>query len=213
MQHLRSRTLGAIGVSAALAMGLGIAATGFGASEQGVKTAGADLRVTLDRLLGEHAFLAGVATQKGFDGAKDFKQAAGALDRNSVALSKAITSVYGAEAGKAFLSQWRAHIGFFVNYTVGLATKDTKAQKKAAADLTGYTKSFGSFLGTATGLPPAAVTAELKTHVGHLANHITLYSKGKPAAAYAELQKAYAHMFSTGDVLAGAIVKQNPSKF
>ena len=58
-------------------------------------SAAADLRVTLDSLLGEHALLAVAATQKGFDGAADFEAAAAALDANSVELAEAIGSVYG----------------------------------------------------------------------------------------------------------------------
>ena len=71
------------------------------------------LRVTLDQLLGEHAVLAIQATQRGYAGGADFNAVAKQLDANSVALSKAIASVYGAAAGKQFLdgkNLWRAHI-------------------------------------------------------------------------------------------------------
>ena len=76
-------------------------------------TPAADLRVTLDTLLGEHALLAVAATQKGLDGAEDFEAAAAALDANSVEVSEAIASVYGDEAAEQFLdapSLWRDHI-------------------------------------------------------------------------------------------------------
>ena len=78
----------------------------------------ADLRVTLDTLLGEHALLAIAATQKGLDGDEDFDAAAGALAAHSVELSEAIGSDYGDEAAKQFLdgpSLWRDHIGFFLS--------------------------------------------------------------------------------------------------
>src|SRR6478752_3832816 len=66
-------------------------------SSAGVVTSpAADLQVTLDQLLGEHALLAVSATQKGYDGSPDFNAVAGQLDQNSVALSKAIASIYGA---------------------------------------------------------------------------------------------------------------------
>ena len=179
-------------------------------------TAAADLRVTLDRLLGEHTILAIVATQKGFSGDKDFKAAAGALDRNSVALADAIGSVYGAEARSKFLdgkAMWRAHIGFFVDYTVGLATKDKAKQTKAVNDLNGYVEAFSGFLSGATGLPRAALRKSIAMHVGHLKDQIDAYSAGKYSRAYELTRHAYAHMFMTGDTLAAAIVKQNPEKF
>ena len=46
-------------------------------------SAATDTRVTLDRLLGEHAMLAMFATQKGLKGEDDFEAIAGALDANS----------------------------------------------------------------------------------------------------------------------------------
>src|SRR5947208_2026744 len=62
--------------------------------------AAVDLRVKLDNLFGEHAVLAMNATDAGVTGSKSFPAAAKALDNNSVALSKAIASVYGAKAGR-----------------------------------------------------------------------------------------------------------------
>ena len=59
-----------------------------------------DLRNTLNWLLGEHAVLAMNATNLGVTGSKSFPAAAKALDRNSVALSQAIGSIYGAKAAK-----------------------------------------------------------------------------------------------------------------
>src|SRR5436305_2030222 len=93
------------------------------ASAGGVTSPAADLQVTLDQLLGEHALLAVSATQKGYDGSADFTAVANQLDANSVALSKAIGSIYGAKAGKQFLdgkNMWRDHIKDFVAYTVAL---------------------------------------------------------------------------------------------
>jgi hypothetical protein len=176
----------------------------------------ADLRVTLDRLLGEHAILAMLATQKGFDGDKDFEAIAAALDRNSVELAEAIGSVYGEEAGKEFLDgdlKWRAHIGFFVDYTVGLAEKDKAAQKQAVGNLKGYTESFSAFLAEATELPPDAVRQSITEHVKQLKGQIDAYAKGDYERAYSTAREAYAHMYMTGDTLAGAIVEQNPEKF
>ena len=181
-----------------------------------VESPAADLRVTLDRLLGEHAILAMLATQKGFDGEKDFEAIAAALDRNSVELADAIGSVYGDDARKEFLDgdfKWRAHIGFFVDYTVGLAEKDRAAQKKAVGNLNGYVESFSAFLAEATELPPDAVRQSITEHVKQLKGQIDAYAKGDHERAYSLAREAYAHMYMTGDTLAGAIVEQNPDKF
>ena len=174
-------------------------------------TPASDLRVTLDRLLGEHAALAMNATNLGFSGSKSFPAAAKSLDRNSVDLSKAIASVYGKKAGNTFLNgkfQWRAHINFFVDYTVALAKKDKMGQTKAVGNLTRYTKEHGAFLASATGLPKAAVQNDLLGHVLELKNQLDAYAKGDYAKSTALYRDAYHHMFMTGDLLAGAIAKQ-----
>ena len=186
------------------------------AAANGISSPASDLRITLDRLLGEHALLAMFATQKGLMGEKDFKPIAGALDANSVDLADAIGSVYGPEARKEFLDgklKWRPHIGFFVDYTVGLAKKDKAMQQKAVGNLKGYIESFSSFLATATELPQPAVRKGITEHVNQLKGQIDAYAAGDYTRAYRLAREAYAHMYMTGDTLAGAIVKQSPKKF
>jgi hypothetical protein len=179
-------------------------------------TPAADLRVTLDTLLGEHALLALAAAQKGFDGAPDFEAAAAALDANSVEVSEAIGSVYGDEAAQQFLdgpSLWRDHIGFFVDYTVALAKKDEAGQQEAVDNLTGYTGAFSGFLAEATGLPQEALQEGLTMHITQLKGAIDAYAAGDYEEAYALTREAYKHMVATGDTLAAAIVEQSPDTF
>jgi hypothetical protein len=185
-------------------------------SDAGVKSPAADLRATLDTLLGEHATLAMTATQKGFAGDEDFEAIAAALDENSVELSQAIGSVYGDEAAKEFLdgnNMWRDHIGFFVDYTVGLAEKDNAAQQQAVDNLTVYIETFSSFLATATELPQAALRESITEHVMQLKGQIDAYAAGDYEKAYSLFRQAYDHMVMTGDTLAEAIVKQNREMF
>lgn len=178
-------------------------ASGFGKA--------ADLRVTLDRLFGAHVTLAVNATRRGLVGDKDFAAAAAALDRNSVQLANAIGTVYGKKARNQFLNgqfMWRAHIKFFVDYTVGLAKRDTAMQNKAVANLKTYVQRFGGFLAKATGLPATAVRQDLKVHVAELKGQIDAYAKKRYALAYSIEADAYTHMFMTGDTIAAAIAKQ-----
>ena len=190
--------------------------TGAMPAEPSTTTPAADLRVTLDRLLGEHAVLAMVATQKGYDGAPDFEAVAAALDENGVELSQAVGSVYGDEAAKQFLdgpALWRDHIGFFVDYTVGLAKRDKAAQQEAVENLQGYTGAFSGFLAEATGLPQAALQASTMEHVMQLKGQIDAYAAGDYEEAARLFRQAYEHMVMTGDTLADAIVQQNPDEF
>ena len=215
----------AAAVVVALTVGVLVATAGTGGSSDmtmshmGHRTAAthasritaADLRVTLDRLLGEHAVLAMNATNLGVTGSKAFPAAAKSLDRNSVEISQAIGSIYGAKAARMFLDgpfQWRAHIGFFVDYTVALAKKDKAGQAKAVANLKTYTVRHGDFLAGATGLPRLAVRNDLLGHVLELKTQLDDYAAGRYAKAADDYRHAYAHMFMTGDLLAGAIAKQ-----
>lgn len=212
--------------AATAALAIGVVAATAGSSKTEVATAPhsyashasqaqnltqSDLRALLGRQLGEHAALAMNATNLGVIGSPAFPASAKTLDRNSVALSKSITAVYGKAAGKAFLDgkfQWRAHIGFFVDYTVALAKKDKAGQNKAVANLTRYTVEHGKLLGGATGLPPKAVQNDLRAHVLELKGQLDAYANKEYAKAGNIYQEAYAHMFATGDLLAGAIAKQ-----
>jgi hypothetical protein len=185
-------------------------------SPEGATESAVDLRVRLDTLLGEHALLAMFATQKGFAGEEDFEAISAALDGNSRDLADAIGSVYGEEAGRRFLNGkalWRDHIGFFVDYTVGLAGKDSAAQEKAVNDLSGYIQAFPAFLGEATDLPDDALRESITEHVTQLKTQIDRYAAGEYAKAYETAGAAYEHMFMTGDTLAGGIVAQSPDKF
>src|SRR5215475_5336773 len=178
-------------------------------------TPASTLRTTLNALLGEHVILAAAATGAALDGrGAEFKSAAAALDANSVDIARAIGSVYGKDAEEAFLPLWRRHIGFAVDYTVGVATKDQAKQQKAVNDLIAYTQDFGAFLQSANPNLPKTVVADLvKHHVVTLKDVIDAQASKDYARAYAAERGAVAHMQMIGDPLASAIVQQYPDKF
>ena len=173
------------------------------------------LKATLSTLLQEHAYLAAAATGAALGGrTPEFQAAAGALDRNSVDVSKAIGTVYGTGAETAFLALWRKHIGFVVDYTTGVATKNTMKSEKAVKDLVQYTQDFGAFLSSANpNLPKDAVAGLVKTHVLTLKAVIDAQASGDAAATYTALREAAAHMGMIASPLADAIAKQFPGKF
>ncbi len=173
------------------------------------------LRTTLNWQLQEHTFLAASATNAALGGRDaEFKAAAGALDANSVDISKAIGTVYGADAEQAFLPLWRSHIGFFVDYTQGAAAKDQAKQDKAVADLVNYTQDFGAFLnGANPNLPKAAVADLLKTHVLTLKDVVDAQAAGDQTKAYANLRTAFGHMPMIANPLTDAISQQFPDRF
>jgi hypothetical protein len=152
------------------------------------QTAAAGLRATLTALLSDHV-----------------KGAVAALDENSVALAKTLGSVYPA-AQKPFLASWRQHIGFFVNYTLGKATKNAAMANKARADLDGYRTSFGQLIHSVVPeLPADAVAQELVPHVQSLLTAVDAAVAGSPQFQ-TKLTDAAEHMTMTAAVLTGGIV-------
>ena len=179
------------------------------------QTAASDLRTALNTTLAEHVYLAAATTAAALGSrAGEFKDAAGALDGNSVTLSRAIGSVYGDGAESAFLALWRKHIGFFVDYTNGLAKQDKGMQDKAVKDLIGYADDFAAFLASANpNLPKDVVAGLVRSHVVGLKAVVDAQAKGDWATAYRSLREAAGHMQMIADPLAGAISKQFPDKF
>jgi hypothetical protein len=183
-----------------------------------VDSAGSTLQQGLTDLLDSHVYLASITVYTGLTAGLDspeFKAAAATLDQNSQDLAGAIESVYGAEAGEAFLEQWRAHIGFFVQYTEGKATGDKAMAAKALKELQNYKKDFAAFLDKATGgkLPADAAADALQMHVDSLIGAIDAAVEGDATVFDKIYEAATGHMPHTASALAGAISAQFPDKF
>ncbi|HLX47891.1 MAG TPA: hypothetical protein VKS82_06140 [Streptosporangiaceae bacterium] len=182
-----------------------------------VTAASSALRAALTGLLIQHVAATGFVVQtavaaKGNLNAPEVKGAVSALTDNTNALGAAIGSVYGSAAKAQFLKLWNAHIGFFVNYTLGLATHDMAKVNTAKKDLAGYISQFSAFVAGATKLPKSAVAADLQGHVSTLETAINAIVAGSTSEGSALLM-AENHMAGTGAVLAQGIVVSMPSKF
>ncbi|MEX2625547.1 MAG: hypothetical protein WD225_01620 [Ilumatobacteraceae bacterium] len=177
------------------------------------------LRATMTSLLQEHVYLAGitidVAVAAGGDVEDPTVQAAMTeLDANSVALSEAVASVAGEENGEAFLGLWREHIGFFVDYTLGVATGDEAMADQALADLEGYQQAAGAFFEDITGGAIVAdeLVAGLEGHVSTLTAAIDSVVAGEPEA-FTNLRSAAQHMFGAALFLSDGIATAAPEMF
>jgi hypothetical protein len=196
-------------------LSVGVATPASGQAMAPATMPAATLRVTLNRLFGEHVVLAAAATGAALGGRDaEFKAAAAALDANSVDIARAVGTVYGPDAEQAFLPLWRRHIGFAVDYTMGVAARDGAKQQKAVTELVGYTQDFGAFLASANPNLPKSVVADLvKHHVLTLKDVIDAQALKDYGRAYTAQRVALAHMQMIGDPLADAIAKQFPDRF
>ncbi|HEY3952490.1 MAG TPA: hypothetical protein VGM53_03885 [Streptosporangiaceae bacterium] len=175
------------------------------------------LRAGLTGLLIQHVAATGFVVQTAAAAGGDLKNpevkgAVSALTDNTNQLGAAIGSVYGSAAKAQFLKLWNAHIGFFVNYTLGMAAHDNAKVATAKKDLAGYISQFSTFVAGATKLPKPAVAADLRGHVSTLETAINAILAGRASEGSALLM-AENHMAGTGAVLAQGIVASMPSKF
>jgi hypothetical protein len=192
---------------------LSLATSGPVTAVEGLDTPASDLRVALDRLLAEHAFLTVQALEAGITDDDQFAAAAAALEGNTAELEEAIADVYDAQAGEQFGDLWRAHIGYVVDYTRATQAGDAAAEQEAVEALGAYQDEFVTFLSEANPhLPAETLHHLLEDHLGQLQQVAKLQS-GDYEAVYDTARSAYGHMFELGDGLARAIAEQFPSRF
>ncbi|WP_100374278.1 copper amine oxidase [Bacillus sp. FJAT-45037] len=185
------------------------------AMEASTSTPAAELRITLDTALTEHAFLAIETMRKGADGADDFEQASTALLANSDDIAAAVSSVYGEENGAAFLEIWNSHIQYFVDYVVATGEGDQEGIDQALAELEEYKVEQAEFFATATEdrLPQAALEEGLTMHVNQLLEVFDAYVAGDFETAYTGERESIHHMSMFAEQLSVAIADQFPDTF
>jgi hypothetical protein len=174
----------------------------------------ADLNQALNSLFQQHVAYAALATNAALGGRTDqFNAAVALLDTNTTELSDAIGSVFGKDAGTAFNASWKKHIGFFVDYTNGVAGDPAK-KAQAATNLEKYAGDLAAFLSSAlSDLPKATVQDLVKGHIVGLEGVIDAQGAKDWTGAYAGLHEGMTHMTEIANPVSAAIVKTYPEKF
>ena len=168
-----------------------------------------DLRVSLEQLLGQHAFLTVRLTRARLRGDGDLAQSAdAALSENTGDLGELIGTVYGGEAAERFEQMWFGHVTYLFNYARGVADEDEAVRSQARRQLDDYTTNLSQFLEAATNkaAPASVVAPALGMHVDQLMQQVDAYAGGDYRRAFALERESYAHMFPLGKTLAAAIV-------
>jgi hypothetical protein len=167
-----------------------------------------DLRVTLGRLLGEHAYLLMEAI--GVDDGAEREIFEAALVENSDALRAAVATIYGENAGGRFVDLWDRHIELLLDYGNATRAGDTGAQRTALEGLDDYIADLGMLLAELNpGLDPVQEADALRAHI----DQTVAFAQGDFADSYASRRMAFSHMFELGDHLALEIVRQFPGQF
>jgi hypothetical protein len=147
----------------------------------------AEARAELAALLDEHVYLAGITVSRlvAEGGASPNATAAAAtLDRNSVALSEAVSSGYDPEVGEDFLRIWRGHVTAYVEYTNAGVANDTGAANAATEVLDTFTTETGDLFESASDEAISAdeVAEGLSVHVTSTLLAIDATVSGSPTA-------------------------------
>lgn len=173
-----------------------------------------DLRITLDRLLGEHTVLAVTVMRAGVTEAQDEDAARDALQSNTEALGAAIGEIYGDGAGDAFVDHWTTHTDAYLDYVAGTVASDAVRKEAALAQLAVYRRQFSRFLAEANPqLSAAALESMLEHHTQQLVDQVDAFVAEDYAEAYAVALDAFDHAIEMGDALALAIAGQFPDMF
>ena len=173
-----------------------------------------DLRMTLDRLFGEHTYLAAIVMRGRVKEAPYLDAAIASLARNSLELAEQVSTIYGADAGAAFEALWSRHTTLYVEYVDATTTDDEESQQAALSGLATYRSDFSAFLADANPLIDAAALERLlEAHTGHLVEQVGAYAGADYGRAYGMLREAYAQTEELSSGLAGAIADQFPQLF
>ncbi len=173
-----------------------------------------DLRITLDRLIGEHTMLAVTVTRASLGGDADAQAAQAALASNTADLSSAVADIYGQDAGRAFDRLWKAHTDAYVRYVRGTVDDAPRARQAALDDLVAYRDDFSAFLANANPqLSAADLRSMLAHHTEQLIDQVDAFAAEDYDSAYAVTRDAFAHAFVMGDALSLAIAAQFPDRY
>jgi hypothetical protein len=174
-----------------------------------------DLRVTLDQLLQEHAYLTTAATSAALgDRTDELQAAARSLNDGAADLARALGAVAGTGAQARFDQLWTTHDALVIDYALGVARGDLTTREGTLADLAnGSTVQFASFLADLTGLPPQTLSAMLRQHVLATTNAVDAQGTRDAADAAEKDREAAQQAAAIGDPVTAALVRRLPSRF
>jgi len=173
-----------------------------------------DLRITLDRLIGEHSYLGAVSLRAILRGAMTGEAATEALVANSDELRDTIGQIYGADAGEAFVRLWDEHDAALLDYVSARRDADETAAATALDSLATQRTTFTAYLAEVN--PTLSVDAFdtlVADHTDSLVRQADAYADADYEVAHGLARDAYTLSGELSASLAAAIVDQFPQRF
>ena len=175
----------------------------------------ADLRVAVNKAMQGHVGLGSKALRDVIDNADSASDSVAALDKNTVAISDLIGSVFGSSARADFIDLWREHIVDFARYAEAIREDNDSLKEDAEDDLEQYAEDIATFLNSA--MP---MTIQKKTVVAGASEHRDLFfnimdnweDNDYDDSMDAQI-KAAAQIKGISDLITKGILEKFPAKF
>jgi hypothetical protein len=175
----------------------------------------ADLRLTVEQILGEHTWLAVDSSLTAAEGAPELDAVLAAITANTTSLTGAIGIVYGPAGARAVDELWVMHTQFFLDWAVARASDDEAGMARAERRLDDYEADFASLLATATEgrIPADAAQSLLAVHVAQVLDVLDAHLDGDDAREQTAVHEAYSYARTVGGALAAGFAAQQPEAF
>jgi hypothetical protein len=177
-------------------------------------TKAADMRTTLDLLLGEHVMVVAKQATAAANKSDEHAAYASLLNTNANSLVDVIRSAYGNTAAGQFEKAWGTQNRLLVDYTIGLVShNDAKSNGAKSGLASGFVPEFAKLI---NGLMQSSVDQMTQMETRQVA---ALQLVIEDAAAqsypkmYVDLRTAYALSSGIGDLVATRTVQLFPDKF
>ncbi|MDO3409908.1 hypothetical protein QWJ34_09050 [Saccharibacillus sp. CPCC 101409] len=177
-------------------------------------TPAADLRTTLAKVYGEHAYESVIAMQKLFDESESAGDASGLLGQNGNKMSGMIQDVYGVNKASKFGASWTLYNNNLKVYAAAARDNDGAGKKKALSNLRAYASDFGKFMHTLNSrIDAGKLEQDLDAYTDLLLKSFDAYADGRYDEAYSAAHDAYTQSARVGASLATSIAAQFPAKY
>jgi hypothetical protein len=166
-------------------------------------------------LMQEHTFLL-TETARRSTTSTSFNASLGALQGNMEELASLLAPVYGSNSSE-LVSLWTTKANLFINYSTSLKNNDSNANTYYNAAVAAYIPQVVTFW-TTTSNPYPVISSTiiqplLTQQLADVKATIDAWNSGNYALYYADLEVAYNQMGDLADVMAQAIISQNPQLF
>jgi hypothetical protein len=167
-------------------------------------------------LLQEHTFLLVGLARLSLTSSPAYNASLAALQNNINEVGTLLTPIYGINASQ-LVSLWNQKTNIFINYTISLRNNDPNANTYYNAGAAIYLPQVVTFW-TSTNNPYPVLNQQIAQqlttqHLADVKATIDDWNAGNYPKYYSDLEVSYNEMGVYADVIANAIIQQNPNNF